>query len=145
MDSPTEGRAPGWQYWYGPKTIVWRAWGVALSDCMQDVNLRMWIAEEVGIVIHWPVDIHVDNKAAVHFQKNMSPDSRLKGIFDMRQGWMQELHDRDKYKTVKIHTSKNLADELTKPLPPADRKSLQVEQDRIQLEVLHEFIGSGGN
>ena len=37
---------------------------VAMSECMKDFQLRMWIAEEAGVQIGWPVDILVDNKAA---------------------------------------------------------------------------------
>ena len=59
---------------------------VAMSECIKDVNLRMWIAEEIGHNFKWPVHIKVDNKAGVHFQNNMSPDSKLKGTFDMRPG-----------------------------------------------------------
>ena len=65
---------------------------VAMSECMKDVNLRMWIAEEIGIPVKWPVKILVDNKAGIHFQKRVNPDSKLKGVFDMRLGWLKELH-----------------------------------------------------
>ena len=97
---------------------------VAMSECMKDVNLRMWIAEEAGIKIGWPVEILVDNKAGVNFQNKMNPDSKLKGVFDMRMGWLKELHDKKKYKAVKIATEANLADDLTKPLAPHVKKKL---------------------
>ena len=32
---------------------------VALSECMKDANLRMWIAEEIGHKIQWPIKIQV--------------------------------------------------------------------------------------
>ena len=109
---------------------------VAMSECMKDVNLRMWIAEEIGHQIDWPVKIKVDNKAAVSFQNNMAPDSKLKGIFDMRLGWLQELHDKNKFKAVKIATDKNLADELTKPLAQVVKKKLaKVHRENYQRVV----------
>ena len=44
-----------------------------MSECMKDVNLRMLIAEEIGIPVKWPVKILVDNKAGIHFQKKVNP------------------------------------------------------------------------
>ena len=42
----------------------------------------------------------------------------------MRMGWLKELHDKKKYKAVKIATEANLADDLTKPLAPHVKKKL---------------------
>ena len=69
-------------------------------------------------------DSGIDNQATVSFQKNMTPDSKLRGIFDMRQGWLKELHDRKKFIAVKVATEDNLADNLTKPLDGKTRKKL---------------------
>ena len=46
----------------------------------------------------------------------MNPATRLKGVFDLRQKWIEELQDRHIITAVKINTSVNLADQLTKPL-----------------------------
>ena len=108
---------------------------VAMSECMKDVNLRMWIAEEIGIPVKWPVKILVDNKAGIHFQKRVNPDSKLKGVFDMRLGWLKELHNRKKFVAEKVDTEKNLADELTKPLETRVRKRLSLELKRLRQEV----------
>ena len=81
---------------------------VAMSECMKDVRLRLWIAEEIGIPVVWPAKIQVDNKAGIHFQNKMNPDSKLKGVFDMRLGWLKELHDKKMFKAVKVDTTKNL-------------------------------------
>ena len=51
---------------------------VALSDLIQDLQLRMWIAEEAGQDVNWPQIIKVDNQACVNFQNSMSPTSKLK-------------------------------------------------------------------
>ena len=67
---------------------------VAMSECMKDVDLRMWIDEEIGIPVKWPVKILVHNNVGIHFQKKVNPDSKLKGVFDMRLGWLRELHNR---------------------------------------------------
>ena len=54
----------------------------------------------------------------------MSPDTKLKGIFDMRMGWLRELHDKKKFVAVKVATEKNLADDLTKPLDSKKRRKI---------------------
>ena len=114
---------------------------MALSECMKDANLRMWIAEEIGHKIQWPIKIQVDNQAAVSFQRNMTPDSKLRGIFDMRQGWLKELHDRKKFIAVKVATEDNLADNLTKPLDGKTRRRLDGQLEAIKQRVLRSFRG----
>ena len=105
---------------------------------MKDAQLRMWVAEEAGIKVEYPLKIRVDNKAGVNFQNRMNPDSKLKGVFDMRQGWLQELHDKRRFVAVKIATDKNLADELTKPLSPVVKKKLaKVHRENYARVVAH--------
>ena len=83
----------------------------------------------------------MDNKAGVMFQNNMSPNSKLKGVFDMRLGWLKELHDKKKWKAVKITTAVNLADELTKPLAPVIKKNLDLELERVKARVASSLGG----
>ena len=80
-------------------------------------------------------------QSAVSFQKNMTPDSKLRGIFDMRQGWLKELHDRKKFIAVKVATEDNLADNLTKPLDGKTRKRLDGQLEAIKQRVLRSFRG----
>ena len=63
----------------------------ALSEAVRDMNLRLWIAEEMRIQIEWPGRIFVDNAAGVSFQHGTNPNSQLKGIFDLREQWVKEL------------------------------------------------------
>ena len=49
---------------------------VAMSECMKDAQLRMWVAEEAGVKVEYPLEILVDNKAGVHFQNKMNADSK---------------------------------------------------------------------
>ena len=100
---------------------------VALSECAKDVKLRMFIAEEAGVNVKKPYQINVDNKSAISFQKCMNPDSKLKGVFDLREAWVQDLIDTSVIKAVKIGTEKNLADMLTKPLEAKVRRQLDKE------------------
>ena len=87
----------------------------------------MFIAEEAGVKIKKPFQINVDNKSAISFQKCMNPDSKLKGVFDLREAWVQELIDTSVIQAVKIGTEKNWADMLTKPLEAKVRKELDKE------------------
>ena len=91
-----------------------------MLECMKDVNLRMRIAEEIGIPVKWPVKNSrlwwIIRRGYTSSSKRFNPDSKLKGVFDMRLGWLRgELHNRKKFVAVKVDTEKNLADELTKP------------------------------
>ena len=88
----------------------------AMSEACKDIRLRLWVAEEIGLQPTYPTDIKVDNQAGVYFQNKMNPATRLKGVFDLRQKWIEELQDRHIITAVKINTSVNLADQLTKPL-----------------------------
>ena len=106
-----------------------------MHEGCQFENVHSW--GEIGIPVKWPVKIMVDNKAGIHFQKRVNPDSKLKGVFDMRLGWLREkeLHNRKKFVAVKVDTEKNLADELTKPLETRGRKRLTLERKRLRQEV----------
>ena len=65
-------------------------------------------------------------------------DSKLKGIFDMRLGWLKELHDKRRFKAVKVATDKNLPDELTKPLSPVVKNKLaKVHRENYKRVVSH--------
>ena len=101
----------------------------ALSEAVRDMNLRLWIAEEMGIQIEWPGRIFVDNAAGVSFQHGTNPNSQLKGVFDLREQWVKELRDKRRVKAVKISTDKNVADMMTKCLTPTVMNKLQMEID----------------
>ena len=70
-----------------------------------------------------------------------NPDTKLKGIFDMRMGWLRELHDKKKFVAVKVATEKNVADDLTKPLDSKTRKRLDEEVKIIKKQILGSFRG----
>ena len=54
------------------------------------------------------------NAAGVSFQRRTNPDTRLKGTFDLRAAWVQELQDQQVITVEKVHTALNIADLLTK-------------------------------
>ena len=98
----------------------------AMSEACKDIRLRLWVADELGLQPIYPTDIKVDNQAGVYFQNKMNPATKLKGVFDLRQKWVEELQDRRIITAVKVNTNVNLADQLTKPL--SGRKLMQLDQ-----------------
>ena len=65
----------------------------------------------------------------------MNPQSRLKGMIDLRWGWVQELQDKQEIRALKVHTDLNVADLLTKPHGRVKYNSLlqQVQERVVQL------------
>ena len=88
----------------------------ALSEAAKDARLRWWISEEIHSKVKWPATIKVDNKAAISFQKVTNPASKLKGVFDLREAWVQELQEASSVVAEKVCTTLNLADMETKCL-----------------------------
>jgi hypothetical protein len=107
----------------------------ALSEACKDIRLRWWISEEMLSPVEWPARIKVDNAAGISFQHSTCPSSKLKGIFNLRHNWVQELKDSDQIKAVKVDTARNLADVLTKCLKTHTRTTLfnllDVETDEV--------------
>ena len=116
----------------------------ALSEAVRDTRLRYWVAEEMLMDVVWPADIQVDNAAGVTFQNKMSPSSKLKGVFDLRNDWVKELQDKNQIRAVKVNTKNNLADILTKPLNGAERSRLEEKMLKIgAMIVAAEMKGKG--
>ena len=96
----------------------------------------------------------------VVFQSNMNPQSKLKGMIDLRWAWVQELQDAREIRAVKVDTDHNIADLLTKPHGRVKYNSLleqvqcrgvqlaqqlrEVDQDATQAPVNYvQFVKSG--
>ena len=88
----------------------------ALAEAVRDARLTLWKAQELGYTTPIPIEVQVDNAAGISFQQKMNPDSRLKGMIDLRWNWVMELQDTGEVRAVKVHTSANIADILTKCL-----------------------------
>ena len=133
-----------WRSQKQPKTATSSATAeiVALSECVKDVRLHYWTGEEMGKKISWPAEICVDNTTALAVQTKVSPDSRLKGQFDLRKGWLLELQDKNKFKAVKVHTDYNLADGKTKPHRGSDIARWDTERERLQSKIVEAFRGA---
>jgi hypothetical protein len=106
-----------------------------LAETVRDANLRYWIAEEMDIIVKWPMEIFVDNSSGISFQQSTNPNTKLRGIYDMREAWVQELRNKFKVKAVKVHTDKNLADMFTKCLAATVRRRLFDEIGAIATKI----------
>ena len=93
----------------------------ALAEAARDVQLRLWVAEE--LLLQAAV-ILVDNPSGIVFQQSRNPTSKLKGVFNLRWNWVTELQDKQRIKAVKVETKYNVADILTKPLDYKTRTRL---------------------
>ena len=88
----------------------------AMSEAVRDSRLRLWVHEELGGTVQYPFHVLVDNSAGVSFQGATCPASKLRGIFDTRSQWVQDLQDVKVLTAVKVDTALNLADMFTKCL-----------------------------
>ena len=73
----------------------------------------------MGIDTPLPFVLQIESKQAYSFQRDTCPKSKIRGSFDMREDWVQEVRDSSVVITKLIDTSRNLADIFTKCLPRA--------------------------
>ena len=97
----------------------------ALSEACKDAKLRVCIHRDLGRRVEYPIKIQVDNAAGVSFQHSTCASSKLRGIFDMADKWVLELKDTKVVDSIKVETTKNIADMMTKCLPYTVRNSLE--------------------
>ena len=77
----------------------------ALAEAARDVQLRLWVAEELLLQVVWPAVILVDNLSGIGFQQSMNPTSKLNGVFNLRWNWVTELQDKQRIKAVKVEST----------------------------------------
>ena len=86
----------------------------ALSESVEHMQLYTWRAQEAGMhAITFPVVVQVDNTQAKSFAEGTCVQTKLRGNFDIRESWVQELRDSKKLLVEYVHTTNNLADLLT--------------------------------
>ena len=54
------------------------------------ISLSVCSAEEMDIIVKWPMEVFVDNRSGISFQQSTNPNTKLRGIYDMREAWGQE-------------------------------------------------------
>ena len=96
----------------------------AMKEGVRDARLFHWVADEMGIDAPLPFVLQIDSKQAHSFQRDTCPKSKIRGSFDMREDWVQEVRDLSVVTTKLVDTSRNLADIFTKCLPRAKFKRI---------------------
>jgi len=126
-----------WRSQKQPKTATSSASAeiYAMSEAVKDARVRMWVAEEMHIEVTWPMVLHVDNAAGESFQHSTCGTTKLKGIFNLREAWVQELKNEAQVNAVHVDTTKNLADMLTKGLKAEVRNKLEGYLSKISQSV----------
>ena len=114
----------------------------ALAEGVRDTRLNAWKAEELGYERPRPIDIQVDNSAGISFQTKMSPDSRMKGVFDLRWEWVRELQNTQEIRAVKVNTLNNIADLLTKCHSRTTFDKLMNLQRQFTLDTASRYLGN---
>ena len=64
----------------------------------------------------WPLDVYTDSTGACSFQWNSCARSQLRGCFDRRSDWIEEMRDQGVISAIHIDKEKNMADIHTKCL-----------------------------
>ena len=64
----------------------------------------------MGLQVNNPICIKVDNLQAKSFARGTCVETKLRGTFDIRSDWVQELRDAKEVQVDYIHTSNNYAD-----------------------------------
>ena len=87
----------------------------ALSTGVKDTRLYHWVLEEFNRVeTVYPILVMTDSTGARSFQRDTCPSTRLRGCFDFREMWVEELRDVGAIRTELVSDSDNLADLFTK-------------------------------
>jgi len=120
-------------------------WTNPTAEAVKDVKYRYWVAEEMGDRMNWPAEILVDNAAGIAFQQSINSSTKLKGMIQLRDTWVQEMKDSKYIKAVKVSTDTNVADLLTKCLGATIRNRLiGVVEQTASLIATSRFRGHVG-
>ena len=95
---------------------------MACSETLRDARAVTHRAQEMGIDLPDTVQVRLDSKGAVSFSLSTCVDTKLRGVWDLREGWIKMLRDRGFMQPIKITSEENAADILTKCLPERDFK-----------------------
>ena len=94
---------------------------------VKDVRLMGWVLEELGVAVRWPMKIWCDSTGAISFKDDTCPVSKIRGCFDYREDWVEELKAEGKIQVHKVKEINNLADMLTKQYPTYKFKARMIQ------------------
>ncbi len=86
-----------------------------LSQTIKDARYARWVANEMGINTTSCVQVEVDNDQAISFQRGTCPSTKLKGVYDLRWEWVQEIRREGEVKCVAVNTKHNCALKAQRP------------------------------
>jgi hypothetical protein len=101
----------------------------ALSETAKAGQLWMWRAQEMGMQVQFPLQVQVDSTGARSFQRGTCVHSKIGGIIDFREAWVEELKGSGRIETKYVKGESNLADLLTKCFPTYKFKRLMHQYD----------------
>jgi len=108
----------------------------AMMEAVKESRLRMWVAEEAGIEVSYPLTLMVDNAAGESFSNATNGHSKLRGVYQMREARVKELRDEKIIRAKHVDTKLNLADKLTKGLSHVVRQALDREMEKIRRDLI---------
>ena len=89
----------------------------ALSVGVRDARLMGWVLEELGVEVRWPIKIWCDSAGAISFNDDTCPVSKIRGAFDYKEDWVEDLKESEVVEVCKIKEARNMADIFTKAYP----------------------------
>ena len=78
----------------------------------------------------------VTSPAGEAFCNKTTPQSKLRGVFYLKDQRIKELRDEEIVAARHVDTERNLADLLTKGLSATVRNQLDQEMDRLRLDLI---------
>ena len=118
----------GWQFTFSAATISWgskKQTSVALSSCEAEIMAASEAAKEalflsallreLGVVFKEPIELGLDNTAAIAISYNPEHHARTKHV-DRRHFFVRECVERHQLRVPYVKSAENLADFFTKPL-----------------------------
>ena len=100
---------------------------MAASEAAKEALYLSALLRELDVLPEGPVELGLDNTAAIAISYNPEHHSRTKHI-DRRHFFVRECVERHQLRVPYVNTADNLADFFTKPLPP---KQFYAMRDQI--------------
>ena len=88
----------------------------AAANCVNDTLALTYVLEEAGIRYSMPINVEIDNAAAVSFIRSRGVTKSGLRHIDLRLSWVKTLHDSCLVNALKVSTIHNASDIGTKIL-----------------------------
>ena len=90
---------------------------MATREAVAAGRLFLWRCRDAGLALNdaCVVELYTDSKQCITFAEGTCINSKLGGVFDRKEAWVQELRDAGKVRMLKVASADNPADLFTKP------------------------------